>query len=328
MSELEDLNGHVGQDERHERWLAMQSAYAEYTEASEIFKNSLASAPDSADPARRDWTLLDGRQDAYERYLEARIEYLERRFDEGYTREEAIASPPIPQTGKLRFAARLSELTWPIVLVLVVGMLSVTMVSFAREQKRVRDLDSARDQLRSALSDTHEEFQLLVKELDAWESNRRSAVRQVKHTAPSPAPAPPVNRRKTARTLPPRSLPENSSPSRIVPESSPSHSVPESSPPHSAPERMRTTTSGSVVAPGYFSLSNSSHSTRVGPFRISLISIDMPQNSAEVFIGSEAGVNVQRLRLNQPIRIKGGDGQPMELIVDRITSEGLSGRLI
>ena len=33
MPELEDSNGDVRRDEAHERWLAMQSAYAEYMRA-------------------------------------------------------------------------------------------------------------------------------------------------------------------------------------------------------------------------------------------------------------------------------------------------------
>jgi len=298
MSVLEDSNGHVGQDEPHERWLAMQSAYAEYMRVSEIVKNSRELMRDSA--GCRDLTLLDSRQDAFERYLEARIEYLERRYDEGYRCEAAIASLPTPETARLRTVLRLSGPKWPIIAVLVVGMLSVTMFSFVREQKHVRDLDSARDQLRAALSDTHEKFPLIAKKLDG-ESTERSAVRQVEHTAQPPAPAPQVDGRNPSREPPQQRV----------------------------PERVIKTTSRSVVVRGYFSLSRSSQSTRVGPIKISLMSIDLQRNSVDVFIGSESGkVNAQRLRLNQRIRITDRGGQPMELVVDRITSDGLFGHLL
>ena len=80
MSELEDPNGYVRRDEAHERWLAMQSAYAEYLRVSEVYENRRESTRDSADAGRCDLTLLDCRRDAFERYLEARMEYLERRF--------------------------------------------------------------------------------------------------------------------------------------------------------------------------------------------------------------------------------------------------------
>jgi len=300
MSELEDSNRPVGQNEPHERWLAMQSAFAEYIRVSEIVKNSREWTRDSADPGCRDLTLLDWRQDAFERYLEARMEYLERQYDEGRWREAAMASCPTPETARLRTVSRLFGPKWPIIAVLVVGMLSVTMFSFVREQKHVRDLDSVRDQLRAALSDTHEEFQLLAKKLDG-ESTERSAVRPVEHTAQPPAPAPQVDGRN----------PSGEPPRRRV------------------PERIMKTTGRRVVVRGYFALSRSSQSTRVGPIKISLMSIDMRQNSVEVFIRSESGkVNAQRLRLNQTIWIKGRGGQLMELKVDRITSDGLFGHLL
>jgi len=302
MSELEDPNGHVLRDEAHERWLTMQSAYAEYLRVSEVFENSRESTCDSTDPGRCDLTLLDCRRDAFERYLEARIEYLERRYDEGYRREASLVHRPTRETGELRTVSRLASPKWLIIRGLVVGILSVTMFSFVREQKHVRDLESARDQLRASLSDTREELLSLAKKLDARESTKGSAVRQVERAAQLPAPAPQVDGRKPSGGTRRRRL----------------------------PERIIKTTSRSDAARGYFSLSRSSQFKRVGPIKVSLKSVDMHRNSVDIFIVSESGkVNVHRLRLNQPVRIKLGDrGQPMELVVDRITANGLSGHLI
>ena len=302
MSELEDPNGHVRRDEAHERWLAMQSAYAEYLRVSEVFEISRESTPDSADPAVCDLTLLDCRRDAFERYLEARMEYLERRYDEGYRREAYMASQPTRETGELRTVSRFASPKWLIIPGLVAGILSVTVFSLVREQKHVRDLDSARDQLRASLSDTREELLSLAKRLDARESTERSAVRQVEHTAQPPVPAPQVDGRKPSGGTRWRRL----------------------------PQRIMKTTSRSVAARGYFSLSRSSQFKRVGPIKVSLKSVDMKRNSVDILIVSESGkVNVHRLRLNQPMRIKlGYRGQPMELVVNRITANGLSGHLI
>ena len=90
------------------------------------------------------------------------------------------------------------------------------------------------------------------------------------------------------------------------------------------------TTGPSVAARGYFSLSRSSQFKRVGPIKVSLKSVDMQRNSVDVSIVSESGkVKVQHLRLNQPVWIKRSyRGQPMELVVDRITANGVSGHLI
>src|SRR5262245_23406360 len=171
MSELENPNRHVPGDDAHELWLAMKSAYAEYLRVSEVFEISRESARDSADPGRSDLTLSDSRRDAFERYLEARMEYLERRYDEGYRRE----------TGGLRTVSRLASSKWPIMPFLMVGILSGILFSFVREQKHLRDLDSARDQLRASLSSTREELLSLAKRLEARESTERFAVREVEN---------------------------------------------------------------------------------------------------------------------------------------------------
>jgi hypothetical protein len=282
MSELEDSNGPVPRNETHERWLAMQSAYAEYTRASEVFENSRELTGDATSPGRSE-TLLDGRRDAFERYLESRIEFLECRFDEGYRRDAAMVSRPTRETGELGTVSLLAGPKW--LIPVLAGILSVTVFAFVREHQHVRDLESAHDQLRASLSDTREQLQLVTKKLDVRESTEPSAVRQVEHIAEPPAPAPPVDGRKPSR---------------------------------------------SVVARSYFSLSRSSQPKHVGPFIVSIKSVDLRRNSVDVSIVSESGkVDVEHLKLNQPVLIKRTyRGQLLELEADRITAKGISGHLI
>jgi hypothetical protein len=299
MSELEDSNGPVPRDEVHERWLAMQSAYEEYMRASEVFENTRELTRDLTDLGRYELTLLDGRRDAFERYLEARMEFLECRFDEGYRREAAMASRPTRETGGLRTVSLVAGPKW-LIPVLAVGILSATVFSFVREHKHVRDLDLARDQLRASLSDTREQLQLLTEKLDARESTERSAVRQVEPTAEPPAPAPQIDGRKPSGGTGWRRLPEP------------------------------ITKTTSRAARTYFSLSRSSQFKRVGPIIVSLKSVDVRRNSVDVSIVSESGkVDVQHLKLNQPVWIKRSyRGQLLELEADRITANGISGHLI
>ena len=63
---------------------------------------------------------------------------------------------------------------------------------------------------------------------------------------------------------------------------------------------------------------------------MSIKSVDMQRNSVDLSIVSESGkVDVQHLKVNQPVLIKRSyQGQPMELVVDRITGNGLSGHLV
>jgi hypothetical protein len=301
MPELEDTNGSVRRDETHERWLAMQSAYAEYLRASEVFENSRELIRDSAEPGRCELTLMESRRDAFERYLEARMDFLDRQFDEGYRRETATDSGAAGQTGGLSTIARLAGQKW-LIPVLAAGILSVSVFSFVREQKHVRDLDSARDQLQASLSDTREELQVLAKELDARESVERSTVQRVEHASQPPAPDASADKRRPSAGARWRRL----------------------------PERIGKTNSHSVAARSYFSLSRSSQFKRVGAIKVSLKSVDVRRNSVDISIVSESGkVDVQRLRLNEPAWIKRTNrGQPMEIVVDRITANGLSAHLI
>jgi hypothetical protein len=217
MSELEDSNGPVHRNEAHERWLAMQSAYADYTRAAEAFENSRELTGDSTGPERSE-TLLNGRRDAFERYLESRIEFLECRFDEGYRREAAMVSRPARETGEFTTIPLLAGPKW--LIPVLAGILGVTVFAFVREHQHVRDLESAHDQLRASLSDTREQLQLVTKKLDARESTEPSAVRQVEHTAEPPAPAPQVDERKPSRSVVARSyfsLSRSSQPKHVGP---------------------------------------------------------------------------------------------------------------
>lgn len=70
-------------DVRHGRWLAMQSAYAEYRGASEALDCTRQSANESSTNERSPATIaVDRQRVAFECYFEARMEFLESRFDE------------------------------------------------------------------------------------------------------------------------------------------------------------------------------------------------------------------------------------------------------
>jgi hypothetical protein len=79
MLDSDDSHNSANRNDEHDHWLAMQSAYAEYGRASA----ALASTVDSSNGERL-WSIrLEGQQRvAFERYLEARMDFLEFRFDE------------------------------------------------------------------------------------------------------------------------------------------------------------------------------------------------------------------------------------------------------
>src|SRR5215469_9462773 len=78
-------------DAGNERWLAMRSAYFEYLRASDALE-CFPRPQDSSSPEQAELLALASQQrTAFERYLEARMEFLEFRFDEGRPQ-------PVPQS--------------------------------------------------------------------------------------------------------------------------------------------------------------------------------------------------------------------------------------
>jgi len=301
MTELEDANDPVGRSQARERWHAMQSAYEEYVRAHEVYDKTRESPDRPTGLENLELELLDCRRDAFVRYLETRLEYLEGRFDEGYPVDPARGCGPTREVPRLGGISRLVAPKW-LILAFAAGFVSVIAFSFGREQEQVRELDTARDQLLASVSATRAGLQLLTKTIEARQSAERSAVRQVEVPPQPAAPAPHVEPRKPSSVARWRHL----------------------------PQPIANTASHAFPAHNYFSLSRSSPFKRVGPIQVALKSVDMKRNSVDVSIVSESGqVDVQRLRLNQPVRIKSSyHGKMMERVVDHITATGLSGHLI
>src|SRR5215471_2352286 len=147
----------------HDRWLAMQSAYVAYRRASD--------ALDSTDQP------LEDQRESFERYLEARIEYLETRIDERYR----------PAQSEVRswwsFAARK-----PILAGLAVLMLGTAAFSWVRQQNYVRGLEASHDEFRTTLSQTRDGLEMLAERVDSWQPPQPAQ--------PAPAPIQPVVKRR------------------------------------------------------------------------------------------------------------------------------------
>jgi hypothetical protein len=159
MSEREDTHQLMPLERRNEHWRSMQSAYQQYTRASEALEFS--AAPDD-DPYGEERTRLEAQQRlAFERYLESRMEFLESRFDETY--------PPGPRPALPETAPRFAFLSRPALCALAAVLLLTTAFSFARARSRIRDLEASRDDLRVRLQQTRDGLQALTQKVDTWE---------------------------------------------------------------------------------------------------------------------------------------------------------------
>jgi hypothetical protein len=276
MSHNDDSHEIVRPGEGRGQWLAMQSAYAEYRRASEALASSAPSIEERS--ARSD---LEAQQRvAFEQYIDARLSFLEIRFDES---DRSGVNPHDTPTRNREDSVFLSRFGshGVLFLVLALALIGTAALSFMRGRNRVRGLETARDQLRAELSATRADIQ-------------RVSAQVANSSAPQAArPEPPVSQMASS--------PAPAKPSPLAP----------------ARRRYR------------FSLVPSHQFKRVGPIEVSLRSVDARQNRVSLSIQSEsARLNLQHVRLNQPVRIDAGErGQHLELVIDRISGDGVSGHL-
>src|SRR5215471_2973115 len=164
MPDREDPHGIGLGSEAHQRWFAMKSAYTEYRRASEELEYCRRVAKDMPGITSREPALLESRRDAFEQYLEARLEFLETQFDETLPKEGGPVSMGGSQGPGLRPAVLRRLLPG-----LTIGLFVITVISLARTEKHARDVSAVRDELRFTLSENREHLQALAQKLDALE---------------------------------------------------------------------------------------------------------------------------------------------------------------
>ena len=304
-------------DAGHDRWLAMQSAYAEYMHASEALECTHHSEDESSTGERLQLVMLEGRQRvAFERYLESRMEFLEFRFDES---NRPGASPVIDvecSPAGSRFAFVKAR---PFLEILAVILLSATAFSLVREKQHLRTLESSRDELQAALVKTRNEVQLLGQKMDALKPvTQISAIHAVEHATHAPS--------RVGHAAAPRPLAPADQQRKRKAEMQTKPAIARKGNP------VTGTQSPGLGGHGYysFSLAPSRQFTRVGPIEVSLRSVDTRRNLANLSIVSNLSKwDVPHVEMNQPVRINvGANQQPLELVLDRIDGNHLEGHLI
>jgi cell division protein FtsB len=182
MLDRDDLDDRPYCSNVHEHWLTMQSAYMEYSRATQALECTFPSADDSSGYERE--RLEDRRRLAFERYLETRMEFLESRFDECYppgTRlPEQVQSATRPAWMALPAVARQAA---PALCGLLLVLLCVSAYSFVRTRNHVHELEASRDDLRARLNQTSNSLQTLAQKLNTLESPSRPVIQQVEAPA-------------------------------------------------------------------------------------------------------------------------------------------------
>jgi hypothetical protein len=186
MEEVEDRREPARRDEGHDRWLAMQSAYAEYRRASELLDCTRQSADDTNE--RLKLPVLEGQQWlAFEHYFDTRMEFLEARFDESHWPDPGPEAQQPVLDNEADVSSWFALVNYKSVLqILAIVLLGTMAFALLGEQKRVRDLEASRDELQSTLNQTRDGLRLLGQKLDAW-GTPHSGLEQVEHRVPAPA---------------------------------------------------------------------------------------------------------------------------------------------
>jgi hypothetical protein len=308
-------------DDWHSRWLAMQSAYAEYRRCSEVLECTRKSPGDFPSSDSLQLTLMEGRQRlAFERYMDARLAFLESRFDE-MNRTDIIDGAQgrnpaaIVENPRGAFAWVSAAGSRPVLQTLAVMLLCVMTFSLMWEQNRVRNLEAGRDELQAALGRTVREVQLLRGRLDAAETSAvppRSIVRP---------PAPPMKPFATQKQVPAGKAPsEGKKPQR------PPRQVATANP---TPANETTRRESGLQNTSGFSIASAHKVRRVGPLTVLLRSVDLSNKTASVSITSDTTeVDVQRLKIDQPVWITTSRNRRVGLVADRIAKDRLDGHLL
>jgi hypothetical protein len=294
MQDCDDSQPTGRPDDAHHLWRAMQATFVEYMRAVaalEYTRHLTDVSPGSTDD---DWTLTqerlsEDRRDAFERYVEARFEYLDHHVDETNRRLRFPPSRPTHAMGETELESGPPRAGW-ILKAAVVALAILTGFSLVRVQRDGRGLAQTRNELRVIDSATPESPAI--------------------QTLASAAPAPP-NQQVTGE----ESSPDQEQQPQTVPQTSRK--------PIAARRELAPKSRGQHSYS--FSLSRSRQPRRVGPIEVAVQSVDVQRNSVRLSILYDSGkVGVQHLRLNQPVWIKAGPHRPpVQLVVDRIAQNGL-----
>ena len=314
-------------NEGHDRWLAMQSAYLEYRQASDALESACASGDEMSVGVHTRMMLVEGQQRVtFERYFEARMGFLEFQIDQ--------ISRPDSTSGGVDTGAASAERSceprrvgfWylpggfkPVVEILAIVLVSATAFSLVREQKHVRDLQASSDELRTTLNQTRDGLQRLGRSmvLAATPAIQNSTDTPLAMDQREPVAAPDFGVRKPEIAWQEEHRADPQGQHKQAPGSR-----------RQAPGTQKQ--SLAVAKSNHFSISLSTRFKRVGPIKVSLRSLNARQKAASISIVSGSlRLDLPHLKPHQPVSINLGHQQQIaELVIDRITGDRLDGHLV
>jgi hypothetical protein len=326
-------------DREHQLWLAMRSAYDDYRDASETLDVAASRVPISiSSPARlRGIEALAAKQRVeFERYIEKRMQYSEFVGDRSSLTamhgsvQRTAGDSTTPKQRQDEPALWLGRVTsW----IAVGAALLCTMAFILREQKRIHDLDVARDEMSASLNRTRDDLHSLSRRLSALNVPHQLASRKaVKPSAASLRPQRNSVYKSAARN---RAivLPRNRIPTALSGRSAPyapgSRRTEVATPVARNNEELIGSAKSGVRSYYRFTLTPSTQFRQVGTVGLSLRKVDPKQKYFDLCLLVEnSKVEKKHVKLNVPVWINLADRlQPVAVVGTRIGKNYVQGHL-
>jgi hypothetical protein len=312
----------------HERWLAMQAAYQKYISLSaalDLLSSQILDETSCMDEWRRIERVASEQRNAFESYVEARMQYSEFQLDRDKARIEnsqcsdTARITALPSEMQSPRWAGFTDWRLPIraAALALVCVTAFSLVSLVRDRVRLRDSAATRNEIRAAVTQTCAGLQALMRKIDALSSTHQSV---------RPATmVPGSQRRVTATRWGPRSSADERL-RRFIP-----------TPYRTSQKQNKISTRGKDVAPQVlktressyyaFTLPISKRFKRVGPLKLSLRKANADKKYLDLCISAD-NFRFRRVKLFEPVQINLSDpSRRVHLVVNRIDKNHVRGYL-
>jgi hypothetical protein len=278
----------AARETRRQLWREMQVAYQVYQSASDALDAS------ACDQDSRITTLSAEQRAAFEKYIDARLQYSEFLRDQDSValgeHDELFRDQELQK--RRGFNSLVKMLPLATSLILIAAIASASMY-YAREQRHIHDLTLDRDQVQLRLAQMEGDLRAATRRLD---TTGQIAVTQPPLASPSPGPV------SEKRTKPARRATAVAAPA-------------------SAPTNARSYYD--------FRLPLSNQFRQVGQVRLSIRGIDRKRKSLDVLMITGSKMERKQVRLNVPVPISQANGKPrISLVATRIDGKYVDGYLI
>jgi len=288
----------ASRDTRHQLWREMQAAYHAYVSASDELDVSCdprLAASFATDQDSEIAILSAAQRTAFEKYIDARLQYSEFERDQVSVaigeRAAVFGNHQLEQRrgGSSPFV-RMHPLATSLILIAAIVCGSMY---YASEQRRMHDLTVERDRVRVTLAQMEGDLRAATRRLDTTES---AAATQSSIRSATPRPARQNGTKPSGR---------------------------------SSAATARASSSANTRSYYDFRLPLSNQFRQVGQVRLSIRGIDRKRKSLEVWMNTGSRIERRQVRLNVPVAISQANGRPtISLVATRIEGNYVAGYLI